>query len=216
MRTLVACRIPFVLLLCFVWLTTAACTRNVPLRHEFEFQNTPNPKLAKQLLVVMDEAQAQRVIVHSPGALADNFRYEAGPAFRDSLMHLMQATFKKVDFAYDLPAEGAAYDYYLLADFKDYKIDLGSTLFSNKQFNVYVDYDFRDASRRSLFTTETDGDNINRYSGGDIATAVNPFVFIGTGKAENMLGDGWDGAVANSLNEFYFDLEAYLDENGLK
>mgnify|MGYP001814830418 FL=1 len=49
-----------------------------------------------------------------------------------------------------------------------------------------------------------------------MATAINPFVFIGTGKAENMLGDGWDGAVANSLNAFYFDLETYLDKNGVK
>jgi len=129
-------------------------------------------------------------------------------------MNLMQARFETVDFAYAMPTESSAYDYFLLADFKDYKIDLGSALWSNKQFNVYIDYTFMDASRQNLFTTETDGDNINRFSGGDIATAVNPFVFIGTGKAENMLGDGWDGAVANSLNAFYFDLETYLDKNG--
>jgi hypothetical protein len=67
-----------------------------------------------------------------------------------------------------------------------------------------------DASRKNRFTTETDGDTINRFSGGDIANAVNPFVFIATGKAENMLGDGWGGAVANSLNAFYFDLEIIL------
>lgn len=216
MRTLVLNRIALVGSLIMVLTVTAACTRNVPLRHEFDFQNTPDPKVAKTLLVVMDRAQAEKVIVHNPGAMADNFRYEAGPAFRDSLMHLMQATFQKADFADALPQKKTAYDYYLLADFKDYKIDLGRTLVSNKQFNVYVDYTFLDAVGDTLFTTATDGDNINRYTGGDIATAVNPFVFIGTGKAENMLGDGWDGAVANSLNEFYFELEAYLDENRLK
>jgi hypothetical protein len=215
MRTLVLRRIPFVLLSLVVLLFVAACTRNVPLRHEFEFQNTPAPKVARRLLVVMDKAQAEKVIFHKPGPFADNFRYEAGPALRDSLMNLMGATFETADFATALPPEGAAYDYYLMADFKDYQIDLGRTLVSNKKFNVYIDYVFQDAARRTLFTTETDGDNINRYSGGDIATAVNPFVFVGTGKAENMLGDGWDGAVANSLNEFYFDLEAFLDENGL-
>jgi hypothetical protein len=216
MRTPVSHRIRLVLLVSLVVLAVAACTRNVPLRHEFAFQNTPDPKVAKRLLVVMDKAQADKVIIHKPGALSDTFRYEAGPALRDSLMHLMQATFEQADFGYALPDQEATYDYYLLADFKDYKIDLGRTLVSNKRFNVYIDYDFMDGSRHTIFTTETDGDNINRYSGGDIATAVNPFVFIGTGKAENMLGDGWDGAVANSLNEFYFDLEAYLDENGLK
>ena len=147
--------------------------------------------------------------------MSDNFRYEAGPAFRDSLMNLMQERFEKVDFAYEMPSEGSTYDYYLQANFKDYKIDLGRTLVSSKKFNVYIDYTFMDASRQPLFTTETDGDNINRYSGGDIATAINPFVFVGTGKAENMLGDGWDGAVANSLDEFYFDLEDYLDKNGV-
>jgi hypothetical protein len=31
-----------------------------------------------------------------------------------------------------------------------------------------------------------------------------------------MLGDGWDGAVANSLNAFYFDMETYLDKKGVK
>jgi hypothetical protein len=127
----------------------------------------------------------------------------------------MQARFETVDFAYEMPAASASYDYFLQADFKDYHIDLGSTLVSNKKFNVYIDYTFMDASRQNLFTTETDGNNINRYSGGDIATAVNPFVFVGTGKAENMLGDGWDGAVANSLDQFYFDLETYLDKNGI-
>jgi hypothetical protein len=192
------------------------CTRNVPLRHEFDFQNIPSTKVDKQLLVVMDKAQAEKVIIHNPGAMSDNFRYEAGPAFRDSLMNLMQARFEKVDFLHELPASGSTYDYYLVTDFKDYKIDLGSALWSNKKYNVYIDYTFMDASRNTLFSTETDGDNINRYSGGDMATAINPFVFIGTGKAENMLGDGWDGAVANSLNEFYFDLETYLDTNGVK
>jgi hypothetical protein len=192
------------------------CTRNVPLRHEFDFQNLPSTKVDKQLLVVMDKAQAEKVIIHNPGAMSDNFRYEAGPAFRDSLMNLMQARFENVDFVHELPASGSNYDYYLLSDFKDYKIDLGSALWSNKKYNVYIDYTFMDGSRNTLFSTETDGDNINRYSGGDMATAINPFVFIGTGKAENMLGDGWDGAVANSLNEFYFDLETYLDKNGVK
>ena len=192
------------------------CTRNVPLRHEFEFQNIPSTKVDKQLLVVMDKAQAEKVIIHDPGAMSDNFRYEAGPALRDSLMNLMQARFENVDFAHELKAGGPPYDYYLLTDFKDYKIDLGTALWSNKKFNVYIDYAFMDADRNMLFNTQTDGDNINRFSGGDMATAINPFVFIGTGKAENMLGDGWDGAVANSLNEFYFDLETYLDKNGVK
>lgn len=195
-------------------LVVCSCTRNVPLRHSFEFQNIPSDKVDQDLLVVMDKAQAEKVIIHNPGAMSDNFRYEAGPAFRDSLMNLMQARFETVDFAYEMPAESASYDYFLLADFKDYHIDLGSTLVSNKKFDVYIDYTFMDASRQNLFTTETDGNNINRYSGGDIATAVNPFVFVGTGKAENMLGDGWDGAVANSLDQFYFDLETYLDKNG--
>lgn len=192
------------------------CTRNVPLRHEFEFQNIPDTKVDKQLLVVLDKAQAEKVIIHNPGAMSDNFRYEAGPAFRDSLMNLMQARFEKVDLVNELPSSGTNYDFYLLTDFKDYNIDLGNALWSNKKFNVYIDYTFLDADRNALFTTETDGDNINRFSGGDMATAINPFVFIGTGKAENMLGDGWDGAVANSLNEFYFDLETYLDKNGVK
>lgn len=192
------------------------CTRNVPLRHEFEFQNIPTTKVDKQLLVVMDKAQAEKVIVHKPGAMSDNFRYEAGPAFRDSLVNFMKTRFATVDFAYTLPPSGEAHDYYLVTNFKDYKIDLGSALWSNKKFNVYIDYTFLDADRDTLFNTETDGDNINRFSGGDMATAINPFVFIGTSKAENMLGDGWDGAVANSLNEFYFDLETYFDKNGVK
>jgi len=93
---------------------------------------------------------------------------------------------------------------------------LGTALWSNKKFNVYIDYTLLDADRNMLFSTETDGDNINRYSGGDMATAINPFVFIGMGKAKNMLGDGWDGAVANALNAFYFDLETYLDKKGVK
>ncbi len=192
------------------------CTRNVPLRHEFEFQNMPSTKVDKQLLVVMDKAQSEKVIIHNPGAMSDNFRYEAGPAFRDGLMNFMKTRFETVDFAYALPSSGQDHDYYLVTNFKDYKIDLGSAIWSNAKYNVYIDYTFLDESRNKLFTTETDGDNINRYSGGDMATAINPFVFIGTGKAENMLGDGWDGAVANSLNEFYFDLETYLDKNGVK
>ena len=208
--------VTFVLCIALALPVLLGCTRNVPLRHSFEFQNIPSTTLAKYLLVVMDKTQAEKVIIHNPGAMSDNFRYEAGPAFRDSLVSLMQETFEKVDLAHEMPSAGSSYDYFLLADFKDYKIDLGSAIWSNKTFNVYIDYTFIDASRNSVFTTETDGDNINRYSGGDMATAVNPFVFIGTGKAENMLGDGWDGAVANSLNEFYFDLETYLDKNGVR
>jgi hypothetical protein len=84
---------------------------------------------------------------------------------------------------------------------------LGSASWSNKKFNVYIDHTSLDADRNQLFQTQTDG---------DMATAINPFVFIGTGKAENMLGDGWDGAVANVLKGFYFDLETYLDKKGVK
>lgn len=200
---------------CFLLLLNG-CTRNVPLRHEFEFQNMPSTKVDKQLLVVMDKAQADKVIVHKPGAMSDSFRYDAGPAFRDGLLNFMKTRFATVDFAHTLPAGGHEHDYYLVTNFKDYKIDLGSAIWSSAKYNVYIDYTFMDASRNTLFSTETDGDNINRYSGGDMATAINPFVFIGTGKAENMLGDGWDGAVANSLDEFYVDLETYFDKNGVK
>ncbi|GEM_PF-5636471 len=199
-----------------VFLFMAGCTRNVPLRHEFDFQNIPDTKVDKQLLVVMDKSQAEKVIIDKPGPLSDKFRYEAGPAFRDSLMNFMQTRFTTVDFAYTLPPAGQKHDYYLVTDFKNYKIDLGTAIWDNANYNVYIDYTFLDANRQPLFTTQTDGNNINRYSGGDMATAVNPFVFVATGKAENMLGDGWDGAVADSLNEFYFDLEAYLNENGVK
>jgi hypothetical protein len=208
-------RLGFVLLPVLIFFALVSCTRNVPLRHEFDFQNLPDTKVNQQLLVVIDKAQAEKVIIHKPGALSDNFRYAAGPAFRDSLMNLMQTRFQKVDFAYSLPPAGQGHDYCLVADFKDYKIDLGSAIWDNANYNVYIDYTFMDAKNEVLFTAQTDGNNINRYSGGDLATAVNPFVFIGTGKAENMLGDGWDGAVADSLNEFYFHLEACLEENGI-
>ena len=68
----------------------------------------------KQLLVVMDKAKAEKVIIPNPGAMSDNFRCEAGPH----------------------------YDYYRLTDLKDHKIDLGGALWSNKKiqclYRLYV------------------------------------------------------------------------------
>jgi hypothetical protein len=91
----------------------------------------------------------------------------------------MQARFEKVDFAHEMQAGGPHYDSYLLSDFKDHKIDLGTALWSNKKLNVYIDYAFLDADRNPLFKMQTDGDNIKRYSGGDMATAINLFEFPG-------------------------------------
>ena len=200
----------------FFLVLLTACTRNVPLRHEFDFQNIPETKVEKHLLVVLEKEQAEMVILHKPGPMSDNFRYEAGPAFRDGLVNFMKTRFAEVDFAHTLSPDGQGHDYYLVTNFKDYKIDLGSTLMSNAHYNVYIDYTFLDADHKEIFAVQTDGNNINRHSGGDIATAINPFVFVATGKAENMMSDGWDGAVADSLNEFYFELEAYLNDNEMK
>ena len=90
----------------------------------------------------MDKAKAEKVIIPNPGTMSDNFRYEAGPAFRDSLMNLMQVRFEKVDFADERQPGGPHYDYYRLTDLKDHKIDLGGALWSNKKiqclYRLYV------------------------------------------------------------------------------
>lgn len=71
-----------------------------------------------------------------------------------------------------------------------------------KKFNVYIGYTFRDGSPNTPISTQTAGDNTNRFSGGDMATAINPFVFIGTGKAENMRGKA--GSIARDGQQLWF------------
>ena len=57
-----------------------------------------------------------------------------------------------------------------------------------------------------MFTSITDGNSVRGLSGGAIATAINPFVFVGAKKAEKLIANAWNEALANSLTKFNLDL----------
>ena len=86
---------------------------------------------------------------------------------------------------------------------------MGKTIFSDTKTNLYINYIFMNSKKDILFTTVTDGNSVERFSSKDIATAINPFAFIATKKAEELIANSWNEALANSISQFSLQLQDY-------
>jgi hypothetical protein len=156
----------------------------------------------------MSKDQAEAVIIEKPGALSDSFRFEAGNSISSNIMTTMKSIFEKVNFATDISQGGDSYDYYLLVNYKNYKIEWGNTAFSPINMNVYIDYELLNSSKVKVMTVSTDGTSTWQRSGGEAVAIINPFIsMIVTNSA---LGDAWDRAVANSLAKCATEVMRYF------
>lgn len=186
----------------------AGCTRHIQVSTNMQMQNPPGKKIGYKVLVVMSKDQAEQVILEKPGALSDNFSFEAGKSISVNLLNMMKAIFKEADFAHEIPAGAAGYDYFILANYKKYNIEWGSTAFSAINMNVYIDYDLLNVKKLKILSVGTDGTSTWRRSGGEAVALINPFVSMGITKSA--LGDAWDRAVANSLSQWVTQLQGYF------
>ncbi len=191
-----------------VLILTVGCTRNVKVSNDMQFKNPFTEKIQKKVLVVMSKEQAEAIVLEKPGALADTFRFEAGKSISSNLVAAMKAMFQSADFAYELPLNRDSFDYYILANYKSYKIEWGSTAFSTINMNVYIDYNLIDARKKKVLAVSTDGSSSWQRSGGEVAALINPFVNIFV--TDSALGQAWDQAVANSISQWAFELQKYF------
>ncbi len=159
-------------------------------------------------MVVMDKNTSEKVIVFKPGAFSDKFSLNGGESIKSNALSFISSQFQEVDFANEI-SENENYDYYLKVDWKDYKIDMGKSIFSDTKTNLYIDYIVMDSKKNIIFTTVTDGNSVERLSGNAIATAINPFAFIATKKAEELIANSWNEALANSISQFSLQLQDY-------
>jgi hypothetical protein len=195
-------------LFCGIIFLAGGCTRHIKVSTDLQLQNPPPEKIAKSVLVVMSKEQAAAVIVEKPGPLSDNFRFDAGSSISSNIITAMKSIFEKADYANELPKGGASYDFYLLVNYKRYKIEWGKTAFSKISFNVYIDYELLNTDKMKIITVATDGTSAWRRSGGEAVAIINPFISMAITKSE--LGDAWDRAVANSLSECATEVMKYF------
>ena len=156
----------------------------------------------------MSKEQVEAIILEKPGAFADTFRIEGGKSISSNLTTAMKVIFESADFANELPRTDASFDYYVLANYKNYKIEWGSTAFSPINMNVYIDYDLLNAGKETVLAVSTDGSSTWQRSGGEVAALINPFVNIFV--TDSALGQAWDQAVANSISQWMSELQKKL------
>ena len=201
-------RIVLSIFFCCLLLIAAGCTQNIQVSTNMQMQNLSEKKIGYKVLVVMSKEQAEKVILEKPGAFSDNYSFEAGKSISVNLLNMMKILFNEADFANELPLKTNAYDYYILANIKRYKIEWGSTAFSQISMNVYIDYDLLNAKKEKVLPVLTDGSSTWQRSGGEVVAVINPFVSIFVTKSA--IGDAWDRAVANSLSQWVTELQAYF------
>lgn len=206
-------RLRFVILVlcCGLMVLGAGCTRNIQVSKNLPIQNPPMKKITKKVLVVMSREQAESVILEKPGALSDNFRIEAGSSISSNVVMAMKALFESADFSHEYPREGGSHDAYVLVNFKNHRIEWGSTAFSPVNMNVFIDYQLLDKTRRKELVVSTDGSSTWRRTGGEAAAVINPFVSILL--TDSSLGRAWDQAVANSISQWVHELQKYNQSN---
>ena len=188
----------------------AGCTRNIRVSTDMQMQNPPEKKIGNRVLIVMSKEQAERVIVEKPGAMSDYFSFEAGKSVKMNLLNMMKALFNEADFANELTSNKNSYDYYILVNFKNHKIEWGASAFSEISMNVYIDYNLINAKNIKLLPVSTDGSSNWQRSGGGVVALINPFVSIGV--TDTALGKAWDRAIANSLSQWVMALQGYLNK----
>jgi len=187
-----------------------SCVRTVPLDKGIVLDTNSTTKLDAKVLVSMDRASSEKVVIFKPGPFADKFSLKAGESIKSNILAFVTTKFQQVDFVNNYSEATAPYDYYLTINWKDHKIDMGNSIFSNTKTNIYIDYKFMNSQKEALFTSVTDGNSVNRLSGGEIVSAINPFVFIGTKRAENLIANSWNDALANSISAFDMELEKQI------
>lgn len=197
-----------VLAMCCSVIMLAGCTRNIQVSTNLPFKNPQDQKYSQKVLVVMGKEQTEAIILEKPGPLADTFKIEAGKSISSNLTTAMKTIFERSDFVNELPRNGDPFDYYILAHYKNYKIEWGSTAFSPVTMNVYIDYDLLDARKEKVFAVSTDGSSTWQRSGGEVAAIINPFVNIFV--TNSALGQAWDQAVANSISQWMSELQKYF------
>lgn len=203
----------------------AGCTHNIPVSMNLQIQKPSEQKIQKKVLVVMSKEQSEMLIRNKPGAFSDTLEFEAGKSVSTNLMTAMKAMFEAVDFANEYPSGQVGYDYYLTVQLKDHKLDWGSNAFSDWKYNVYINYELMDSSRKPLLVVPTDGSSKNRITGGEagsiiatgiavwILTPIAPIAAIsGAGRGYSVMGRTWDDALADSITQLMNKLDNYFKE----
>lgn len=206
MKRNVTCKIVLAIWCSIIML--AGCTRNIQVSTNLPFKNPQDQKNSQKVLVIMSKEQAEAIILEKPGALADTFKIEAGKSISSNIVNAMKVIFESADFAHELPQKGTSFDYYILARYKSYKIEWGSTAFSPVTMNIYMDYDLLDARKEKVLAVSTDGSSTWQRAGGEAVAIINPFVNIFV--TNSALGQAWDQAVANSISQWMSELQKYF------
>jgi hypothetical protein len=188
------------------------CVRMVPLQEGIVLPSNSLKTINQKILVVMDKPSSEKVIVFKPGAFSDKFSLKGGESVKTNVLGFVSSQFQEVNFTNELSEEKNNYNYYLKIDWKDYKIDMGKTIFSDTKVNLYIDYHLLNSEKEMLFTLVTDGSSVKGLSSDAIVTAINPFVFVATNKAEELIANSWNEALANSINMFRLELENYSNK----
>lgn len=203
----------FFTVVCFISMfLLSGCVRMVPLQEGMVLPSNSLKKSNHKILVVMDKTSSEKVIIFKPGPFSDKFSLNGGKSIKSNILIFVSSKFQDVDFVNDFSEKSGTYDYYLKIDWNDFKIDMGKTIFSETRTNIYIDYHFMNSKKEVIFTSITDGNSVKSLSDGAIATAINPFVFIATKKAEKLIANSWNEALANSISKFSVELENHIRE----
>ena len=199
------------------------CTHNIPLSMNLQIQKPVERKIPKKVLVIINKETAELVIRHKPGAFADTLSFAAGESISANLITALRAMFETVDLANDYPAGPAIHDYYLVVKLREHKFDWGSSAFSDWKYNVNVDYDLLDPSKKLLLNVATKGSSENKITGAEkgsiiatgiavwVLTPVAPIAAVsGAGRGYSVMGKTWDDALADSLTQLMNNLDRYF------
>lgn len=198
----------------FFLLAIIACTHNVPLSETLSFQNLPQEKIDKTVLVVMHPDFETKKVIAKPMALSDSFEFAIGKSVKSNLMFIMTSAFNDVQFANKVPPKMENVDYVLIAKFVEFNPVLGRTIFSDHQFYIKIDYLWLDANKEKLFTVNSVSGGEEEMSGQE-RTLILFSPALGQQGWSNSMARGCDKALASSLNQFFIKLDDYLKQENL-
>ena len=185
-------RLLFISMILFVM---AACSYQVPLKHELAMQSTPAVR-NERILVVMSREQAEKIINYSP-QMGDTYVFEGGPALKDLIMNILGQVYSSVSYAETLDRAVTEYDRAVEVVLRNHEIVMN--VYTGNTVKLDIDYTIFNPQGEPVDHFATQSSSKERYDGSDYVKTYVIGAFYNIGKMKEQIGAAWDTAAINSI-----------------
>lgn len=201
--------------LIFVFLFAAlliGCANTVPVTKFVNFEEPKKSRIAKKILVVIDDRLQEKKIEHKPINVPGMASYEfsVGESLKYTVMGGLRQRFSSVDLSNSISgSHNHEHDYIVVCSLDSAHIDMGASIFSKHSADIAIRFVVLNNSNNKIFETVETGNSESKMTSGEIAYQLVPMELW---SQKNSYGASaaraWDMAVLQAVDRFVEHLSA--------